>query len=153
MTFVRIGLWHSGKLFLKEHSYSGHFKNRPSGSALPTVSLTLPPSSSASSEAGRPAPPPRPPTPPSEGRGRRASLALAVSSSQHTHTHTHPAVVRWERRGRGGAVGVVAFGGECDLVVSSLQGFGGSRALSLSGVICACSLCPFLGRHFCLCRA
>ena len=68
MTFVRIGLWRSGKRFLKRHPYSEHRKKRPSGSALPSAPPTLPLSASASLEAGRRVPPPRSLLPPSEGR-------------------------------------------------------------------------------------
>ena len=56
MTFVKIGLWRSGK---------------PFAVSLALQPPTLPPSAVASSEAGRPAPPPCPPPPPpipSEGR-------------------------------------------------------------------------------------
>ena len=55
---------------LKKHSYSEHRKSRPSGSVLPAAPSPLPPSASASLEAGRPSPPPSPPSSLlSEGRG------------------------------------------------------------------------------------
>ena len=53
--------------FLKRRPYSERHKKCPSGSALPSAPPTLPPSTSASSEAGRPVPPPWSLTPPSEG--------------------------------------------------------------------------------------
>ena len=52
--------------FLKKRSYSGRRKSRPSGSALPPVSLPIPHSASASSETGHCSPSPCP----SEGSGR-----------------------------------------------------------------------------------
>ena len=114
-----------GSVFEKKRSYSGRSKSLPSGSALPTVPPTLPPFTSTSLEAGCPAPPP--PTPPSEGHGRmgsrRASLALALVGSPP------PPAVRWERRG----LGVLAFGGECDLAASSLPGVGAAGPSNSQG--------------------
>ena len=65
-----VALWEA---FLKKRFYSGRRKSRLSGSALPTAPLPLPPSVSASLEAGRPSPPP-PSSLPSEGRGQSGEL-------------------------------------------------------------------------------
>ena len=55
--------------FLKKRSYSGCRKSCPSGSSLPPAPLPIPPSASASSEAGRHSPSLQPSSPPSEGSG------------------------------------------------------------------------------------
>ena len=56
--------------FLKKLSCSECRKSRPSSSALPHASPPIPPSASASSEAGHRSPSPPPSSLPSEGRGR-----------------------------------------------------------------------------------
>ena len=56
--------------FLIKCPYSGRRTSRPSGSSLPPAPLPIPPSASASSEAGRHSPSPHSPSFPSEGSGR-----------------------------------------------------------------------------------
>ena len=124
--------------FLKKRSYSGCRKSRSSGSALPTAPSTLPPSASASSEAGRPAPPSRPPTPPSEGRGHTGKLegVPRIGSREVSSPPSHHSVgKKWGR----GAARVLASGGASDLAASSLPGVGvvGSSCSQESFVLAA----------------
>ena len=99
---------------------SGHRKSCPSGSGFPAAPTTLPPSASASSEAGHPTPPARPPTPPSEGRGRTGE-SEGVS---RVGSPLPPPAVRCVCVGGGG--GVLASGGECNFAAASLPGVGGA---------------------------
>ena len=71
---LRISQWRSGKRFLKKRSYSGRRKFHLSGSALPHAPLPIPPSTSASSEAGHRSPSQHPSSLPSEGRGYAEKL-------------------------------------------------------------------------------
>ena len=139
MTFV--AQWEA---FLKKRPHSGHCKKRPSGSPLPTAPPTLPPSVSASSEAGRPAPPRRLPTFPSEGRGRSGESedVPGVGSREVSSPPSRRSV------GEGGGVGS-ASGGASDLATSSLLGVGvvGSSRSKESLVLANSS-----GSLLCLCR-
>ena len=104
--------------FLKKRSYSERRKARPSGSALPAAPPPLPPSASASSEAGRPSPSPLPSSPPSERRGSwRASPALVLVGSPLP-------LPPFGGRGRGDPARILASGGECVSAASSLTGVG-----------------------------
>ena len=96
---------------MKKRSYSGRRKSHPSGSALPTAPPTLPPSTSASSVAWCPVPPPHPPTPLSEecGRTGESEGVSRVGSCGVSFP---------------GGARVVASGGECGSVASSLLGVG-----------------------------
>ena len=101
-------VWGAVGSFFRQRSCSGRRNSRPSGSALP-------PSASASMEAGQTVPPPRPPTPPSEGRGHSGEsegvphvVSCEVSS---------PPSCRLVGRG-----GVLASGGASDSAASSLPG-------------------------------
>ena len=121
--------------FLKKRSYSGHRRSRPSGSALPAVLPPLPPSTSASSEAGCPLPSLPPSSLPSEGKGRsgKSKGVSRVGSRGVSLPPSCRSVGEEEGEGgRGGGGGVVASGGECDSVASSLPGGWSSGTLLLS---------------------
>ena len=92
--------------FLKKRSYNGCRKSRPSGPFLPPAPLPIPPSTSASSQAGRHSPSLHPSSLPSEGRGlaeKSEGISRGVSSPPSRSS---------------------AFGGECDSAASSLSGVG-----------------------------
>ena len=145
--YVRIGLWRSGRIFCKKRSYSGRRTSRPSGAAIPTVLLPLSPSAAASSEAGRPLPPPRPPTLPSERHDRteKSEGFSRVGSCGVSSLPSHRSL----GGGGGVATGVLASGANVTQLLLPIWGWG-SGALSLSGFICARSLCLSRGRLLCL---
>ena len=100
------------KAFLNKRSYSGRCDSRPSGSALPTAPLPIPPSASASSEAGRRSPSPRPSSLPSEENGCAEKLE-GVSRIGSRGVSPIPLLLFGGRGG--GPVRVLASGGECNL--------------------------------------
>ena len=108
--------------FVKKRSYNGRRKSRPSGSSFPTAPLPLPPSASASSEAGHPflllhLPPFLQKGGVGQG-SRRVSPALALALSLLL-----PLTVWWEKRG-GDPMRVAVSGGECDSTASALPRVG-----------------------------
>ena len=127
--------------FMKKRSYSGRRKSSSSSSVLPTEPPALPPSTSASWEAGRPVPPPHPPTPPSKGRGH-TEKSEGVSRIGSCGVSSPPSLCS-VGRGGGCAVRVLAPADECDLAASSLTGFGvAGPSQSQESSVLACSAPP-----------
>ena len=108
--------------FLKWRPFSEHRKKRPSGSSLPSAPPTIPPSASASSEAGRSAPPPRSLPSSSEGRDRSGETegVPCVGSCKVSLPPSRRSV----GEDQGGAARASASAGTSDLAVSSLPGVG-----------------------------
>ena len=139
------------EVFLKKCSYRGRRKSRPSGSSLPTVPRPLLPSAFASSEAGRHSPPP-PSSLPSEGQGRSGeSKVISHIGSRNVSPPPSCRSVGEKRGGGGGGVrGSWLLGVNVTRLLLPPPRDWGSGALSFSGVTCARSLCPSLGRILCL---